>query len=131
MLNVSAGVVVSKSKVLCFQKGQSKFDYLTNKYEFPGGKIESNESPEQTLIREFNEELQANVKQTDLKLLCESTYNYPDFSVKIYAFIINIDNFEYILTEHQQAVWLSIDELDSLDWAEADKAIVQKLKEIL
>ena len=90
MLNVSAGVVVSKSKVLCFQKGQSKFDYLTNKYEFPGGKIESRESPEQTLIREFNEELQANVKQTDLKLLCESTYNYPDFSVRI-----NPNNLEF------------------------------------
>jgi len=131
MLRVSAGIVVSNSKVLCFQKGESKYDYLTNKYEFPGGKIEFGESPEQALIREFSEELHATIEQKDLQFLCRTQCEYPDFSVEIFSFIIKTDRFEFTLTEHQQAIWTSASEIDSLDWAEADKAIVEQLRAAL
>ena len=131
MLRVSAGIVVSNSKILCFQKGKSKHNYLTNKYEFPGGKIESGETPEQALIREFNEELQTIIKPADLQYLCKTQHEYPDFSVEIYSFIIKTDCFEFTLTEHKQAIWSTTVELDSLDWAEADKEIVEHVKAVL
>jgi len=62
MVEVSAGIIVSNNRILCFQKGMAKYPYLTSKWEFPGGKIEKGEQPQDALIRELQEELKLNVR---------------------------------------------------------------------
>ena len=57
MIEVSAGIVFSRGKVLCTRKGESRYGYLSHRYEFPGGKLESGETPVDALVREFGEEL--------------------------------------------------------------------------
>jgi len=106
----------------------SKYDYLSNKYEFPGGKIEPKESAKEALIREFKEELKADVSNCHIKRLTESTYNYPDFSVTLYPFILECEKFDFTLTEHIGFKWLDPSDLWSVDWAEADKEIVRELE---
>ena len=127
MLEVVAGIITINSNFLCFQKGLSKYDYLTNKYEFPGGKIEPGESKESALIRELNEELKINITSSDLKFFCETTYSYPDFSVILFSFFVSLDKIDYQLTEHQNCKWCSLQELKNLDWADADKEIVNNI----
>ena len=130
MLQVSAGIVILNSKILCFQKGPSKFDYLSYKFEFPGGKIESKETAEEALIREFNEELNVDISNFNIKRLTELSYNYPDFSVTLYPFIVECEQFEFTLIEHVASKWLEPSDLWSVDWAEADKGIVKELEAI-
>jgi len=131
MLEVSAGIVISDSRVLCFRKGISKYPYLSHKYEFPGGKIENGESPEEALIREFREELSAEISSQDIQPLGLFTYSYPDFSVNLHAFVINTNDFRFILSEHESCIWSSAEKLDQFDWAAADRDIVKSLKQVL
>jgi 8-oxo-dGTP diphosphatase len=62
---VSAAIILVNDEILCFQRGPSKFDYVSHKYEFPGGKIEEGESPEKALVREIKEELNLEISQLD------------------------------------------------------------------
>lgn len=128
MIEVSAGIIITDSKILCFQKGKAKYPYLSFKYEFPGGKIELGETPKQTIIRELKEELSIDISKNKIEFLCETTTDYPDFSVKLYSFLIWADNVNYTLSEHQQAIWSKIDDLEKLDWAKADVEIVEIVK---
>lgn len=128
MIEVSAGIIITDSKILCFQKGKVKYPYLSFKYEFPGGKIEPGETPKQTIIRELKEELSMDISKNKIEFLCETTTDYPDFSVKLYSFLIWADNVNYTLSEHQQAIWSKIEDLEKLDWAKADVEIVEIVK---
>ena len=127
MIEVSAGIVRLKGKILAMKKGQSKYDYLSYKYEFPGGKVEPGEAPIDTLKREFQEELKAKLDNATIKQMSEVYYEYPDFSVKIYPFLIEIDTFEFELTEHVDYQWLDTTSLIEVDWVEADRIIVEGL----
>ncbi len=129
MVEVSAGIIVSDSKILCFQKGEARYPYLSFKYEFPGGKVEPGEDPRDTIIRELSEELKMDISNDDIIHLCDTSYDYPDFSVTLHSFLIFKDDVRFTLTEHISYVWSELSRLDSLDWAEADKAIVKAVKD--
>jgi 8-oxo-dGTP diphosphatase len=91
---------------------------LPLKWEFPGGKINDGESPEECLRRELAEGL--GIEVTVGAMLPVSTYHYPAFSVTLHPFICKIASGEIMLHEHAAMLWLSPEELQSLDWAEAD-----------
>lgn len=125
-VEVVAGIVINEGQILCTQRGESKLNYISKKYEFPGGKIELNEPSETALARELKEELlmDAEVKQHFMTV----KHQYADFNIILHTFICHADSRELTLTEHLDAKWLSATHLDSLDWAAADIPVVEKLK---
>jgi len=124
-LDVVAAIIVHNGQVLAVQRGDYKYDYISYKYEFPGGKVEKNESKEDALIREMQEELMIDI--FNLQYFTTVEHSYPDFSVKLYAYICEVDNRDITLTEHIKAQWLPIEKLENLDWMDADKPIMEKL----
>lgn len=125
-LNVVAAVIVHQGKTLCALKGEHKFSYLSNTYEFPGGKVELNETPEQALIREIKEELQIDIQVTQYLLTVDHTY--PDFRIQLATYLCEADSIDgLVLTEHKAIKWCLTEELEQLDWAAADLPIVNYL----
>jgi 8-oxo-dGTP diphosphatase len=124
-LQVVAAIIVDADKILCVQRPQHKFEYLSYKYEFPGGKIEVDEKKEEALIREIKEEL--NLDITVNYELTEVYYEYPDFVITMFGFICNSASYQIELREHLAYKWLKKSELKDLDWAAADIPIVDKL----
>jgi len=125
-VEVVAAIVVSNNQFLCTQRGESKLNYISKKWEFPGGKVEPNETHEEALIRELQEELHMVISISQHFLTVEHTY--PDFKIIMHSFLCQSESKEFVLTEHLQAKWLSKNELDKVDWASADIPIVNKLK---
>lgn len=126
-MEVSAAIISNGSEVLCFQKGQSKHDYLSDRFEFPGGKLESSESPDVALIRELGEELNYKISRESVHFFRDIHYDYADFSVDLHYYLIFDSDPKYTLNEHKAALWHSIDNLDELNWAGADLEIVKHL----
>ena len=93
------------------------------KWEFPGGKIKPGETPEHCLCREIAEELA--VKVAVHHALAEKTHAYPDFTITLYPFVCTIISGTIILREHAAVIWLSRENLASLDWAEADRPVLE------
>lgn len=124
--NISAAIIIVEKQILCLQRGESKYDYISKKYEFPGGKIEEGESPENAVIREINEEL--NLEIYDLSFFATVDHEYPDFKITMYAFLCKAKDFgEIRLSEHLAYQLLDKIELLNLDWAAADVPFVEKL----
>jgi 8-oxo-dGTP diphosphatase len=128
--NVSAAIIFVDNKILCVQRGPSKYDYISFKYEFPGGKIEEGESPEVALIREIEEEL--NLSINNLSFFQTVNHTYQDFSITMHAFTCKVKDISIIeLREHLEYKLLKKNDLSNLDWAAADIPFVDKLiKEI-
>lgn len=128
--NVSAAIIFVDNKILCVQRGPSKYDYISFKYEFPGGKIEEGESPEVALIREIEEEL--NLSINNLSFFQTINHTYQDFSITMHAFTCKVKDISIIeLREHLEYKLLKKNDLSNLDWAAADIPFVDKLiKEI-
>ena len=124
-VEVVAAIIKYNNKILCVQRGENKLDYISKKYEFPGGKIEKGESHEQTIVREIQEELKMDIFTNDHFLTVE--HEYPDFFLTMHSFICSCDEPIVYLTEHIDYKWLSVNKLEELDWAEADVPIVKKL----
>ena len=97
-------------------------------WEFPGGKIESGEEPEEALVREIEEELDVTVSVGEF--LCSVEYDYPEFHLSMYCFFCYIENGEIVLLEHEAAKWLAVDELDTVKWLPADIEVLEKLHEL-
>ena len=95
-------------------------------WEFPGGKIEANETREQALVRELKEELAVDVKVENF--LCTINYDYPNFHLTMHCFYCSIVKGELTLLEHQSAKWLKVNELDSVKWLPADIEVIEILK---
>jgi 8-oxo-dGTP diphosphatase len=125
-ISVVCAIIICKEKVLAVQRGQEMS--LPLKWEFPGGKIEQNETEEACIKREIREEL--NIEILLLKKLSTSYYDYPNISIELIPFVAQYISGEIILKEHQSYQLLTLAELDSLDWAEADLPIVKELQQI-
>lgn len=124
-VHVTAAVIVNDGKILCVQRGENKLNYISKKWEFPGGKVEMGEALEDTIKREIAEELHLHISVREF--LIQVNHNYPDFKLKMDTFICEIVDGELKLTEHIDFKWLNNEELSALDWAAADVPIVEKL----
>ena len=125
-VEVVAAIIVHDGKILCTQRGENKYPYLSKKFEFPGGKVENDESLAQALTREIQEELNMTISVKRLFLTVE--HSYSDFNIVMHSFVCNTQSRELTLDEHIEGLWLKVAELDSLDWAAADIPIVEQLK---
>lgn len=119
-IHVACAIIERNGLVLAAQRSTSMI--LPLKWEFPGGKIDSGESPEQCLKRELVEELGVTIAVGPA--LKPATHSYPTFTVTLYPFICTIETGEITLHEHAAIAWLPPEELFSLDWAEADTPIL-------
>ena len=124
-VEVVAGIIIKEGKILATQRNKSKYDYISYKYEFPGGKVEIGETFEKAITREIEEELGVKIKVNNFFMTV--THNYPDFSLIMHSFICEIIEGEIELKEHIASKWLEKTELKDLDWAAADIPIVEKL----
>ncbi|MBP3943743.1 (deoxy)nucleoside triphosphate pyrophosphohydrolase [Sphingobacteriaceae bacterium WQ 2009] len=124
-IEVVAAIIKFNDKILCVQRGQNKLPYIAEKFEFPGGKIEIGESKEEALARELSEEL--NIVAAIQSLFLTVVHQYPDFELTMHSFIAEVATQEITLNEHIDSKWLTVNELQQLDWAAADIPIVNKL----
>jgi len=126
IVNVVAAIIIKDNKIFATQRGYGEFK---GGWEFPGGKIEENETPEEALKREILEELNAHI--TIEKHIYTVEYDYPSFHLSMQCYICSLldDNIELI--EHSAAKWLSKEELNSIDWLPADVEIISILRKRL
>lgn len=125
-IEVVAAILKDNDKVLATCRGYGEF---INMWEFPGGKIEKNESREDALHREILEELNVSINIKNFLMTVE--YDYPNFHLIMHCFICSIKDGTINLNEHSDAKWLTKDELKELNWVPADLDIVAKLQEIM
>ncbi len=124
-IEVVAAIIIYENRILCVQRNYSKYDYISYKYEFPGGKIEAGETKEDAIKREILEEL--NMDIIIQKEYITVHHDYPDFKISMYSFICSCVSNNLILSEHINFKWLSKQDLTILEWAEADIPIVTNL----
>ena len=123
-LNVVAAIIKKDNKILATKRGYGEF---INMWEFPGGKIEPQETKEEALVREIREELDCTIKP--IKFALDLEYQYPTFYLKMSCFEAVITEGTPKLLEHNDAKWLTKSQLDSVDWIPADLTIIDYLKE--
>lgn len=128
-IEVVAAVLKNEGEFLAVQRAPSKLDYVSEKWEFPGGKVEAGETLVAAITRELDEELRIAVTEPQFLLTIE--HNYPDFDITMHCFVIEVPTRELELTEHIDSRWLSKDQLWDVDWAAADIPAVEKLQSTL
>ena len=124
-IEVVAAIIYYRNEVLCVQRPENKYSYISKKFEFPGGKIEAGESKQEALKREIMEELAISPSIGDLFMTV--VHSYPDFELTMHSYICKVDTKEVVLREHISLKWLTREFLNQLDWAAADIPIVNKL----
>ena len=125
-VRVVAAIIKEADKIFATQRGYGEFK---DGWEFPGGKIEHGETPEEALVREIKEELGAEIEV--IKKLTDVEYQYPTFHLSMECFWAKVVSGKLILKEHEAARWLGKDELDSVDWLPADKGLIELIREEL
>ncbi len=125
-INVVAAIIREGDQILATQRGTGEF---AGGWEFPGGKIELDETSEEAIIREIKEELGVEIRVDDYVYTVE--YDYPNFHLHMECYFATIVKGELRLTEHSAAKWLTRDTLHSVEWLPADIDLVQRLQEIL
>ena len=126
-LNVVGGILMYDGKILCMQRGKTRYDYTTLKYEFPGGKVEPGETREEALRRELWEEMEIKVDVRPGDFFGTVEHDYPDFSITMATYLCKVDSPEFVRKEHASHCWKAPSEIMELDWVEADWPIVRKL----
>lgn len=123
VVKVVAAIIAEKGRIFATQRGYGEFK---DGWEFPGGKIEEGETPQQALVREIQEELDTEVEVGDLLGTVE--YDYPTFHLSMQCFLCRIKSGRLNLKEHEAARWLAEDELDSVDWLPADIEVLDWIR---
>lgn len=121
-VKVVAAIIKNEDKIFATQRGYGEFK---DGWEFPGGKVEAGETPQQALVREIKEELDTDIVVEDFVMTVE--YDYPKFHLSMDCFMCSIAAGELVLKEHEAAKWLAKDELDSVEWLPADLAVLEKI----
>ena len=131
-ITVSAAVILRtnpqthKHEILATQRGYGDFK---GGWEFPGGKIESDETPEECIVREIREELAVEVKAE--KIIGVVEYDYPAFHLTMHCILCSVVSGDLKLLEHEDAKWVTLETLYSLNWLPADRLILDRLLSIL
>lgn len=124
-ITVVAAIIKNHGKYLATQRNYGEF---MDGWEFPGGKIEEGERAEEALIREIKEELKVAIRVEDYLITVDHSYDSFDMTMHCYVCTLLDDHFK--LTVHEAAKWLTVDQLDSVDWLEADLEVVEALKKL-
>lgn len=122
-VEVAAAIIRDNDKILATQRGYGKFK---DGWEFPGGKVEQGETPQEALRREILEELNIEVEVGELVHIVE--YDYPNFHLNMRCYWCKVVGGKLELLEHEDAKWLRIEELDGVEWLPADVELVEQLK---
>lgn len=125
-LQVVAAIIIHNNKVFATQRGYGEFK---DRWEFPGGKIEPGETPQEALVREIREELDTEVIVGDLLETVE--YDYPEFHLSMDCFLCAVQSGNLVLKEHEAARWLTAETLDKVDWLPADRSLIEIIRNIL
>jgi len=123
---VVAAVVERDGKYLCMQRCRSHYPYISEHWEFPGGKVEEGESDHEALVREIKEEMDWDVFVG--RKLATVEHEYPDFCVSITAYLCRGGDEEFKLLEHLHYQWLTKEELPQLNWTAADEKIIELIR---
>ena len=125
-VEVVAAIILNDGKVFATQRGYGGFKGW---WEFPGGKIEAGESPEEALVREIREELEAEIKVGELFETVE--WDYPDFHLTMHCYICSLMSETLHLNEHEAALWLGRENLHSVKWLPADEELISLIEKLL
>ena len=125
-VKVVAAIIIHENKIFATQRGYGEFK---DGWEFPGGKIEPGETPQEALVREIKEELDIEIEVKDFLETVE--YDYPEFHLSMDCFFCSIKSGELVLKEHEAAKWLTVETLDSVDWLPADQGLVEGIREYM
>ncbi len=125
-IKVVAAVIKDRDRIFATARGYGEYKGW---WEFPGGKIEPGETPQEALVREIKEELTSEIKVG--KLIKTIEYDYPDFHLSMDCFWAEIIKGELILKEAEEARWLARGELESVKWLPADRELVEKIKKTI
>lgn len=123
--NVVTAIIKKDNIIFATERGYGEFK---GGWEFPGGKMESGESPEQALYREIKEELETEISVDQFVTIVD--YDYPNFHLTMHCFLCSIKEGNLTLLEHSAAKWLDMKHIDSVDWLPADVEVVNQLKKI-
>ncbi len=121
-IKVVAAIIIHDNKVFATQRGYGEFE---GGWEFPGGKVEPGETPQEALVREIMEELDTQIEVGELLDTVE--YDYPKFHLSMDCFLCTIKLGHLVLKEHEATRWLTRETLDSVDWLPADQSLIGKL----
>ena len=122
-VQVAAAIIMDDGKIFATQRAHGEFK---DGWEFPGGKIEQGETPQQAAKREVMEELDTEIEVGELVDTVE--YDYPDFHLTMHCFLCTVKSGNLVLKEHQAAKWLTRETLDGVEWLPADIGLIEKLK---
>ena len=125
-IEVVAAIIIKEGQVFATQRGYGEFQGW---WEFPGGKIEPGECPQEALVREIREELDAEISVGDLIETVD--WDYPDFHLTMHCFICSLMSESLHLNEHKAATWLTLETLRSVKWLPADEILLEGIGEYL
>ena len=123
-IEVVAAIISKDDRIFATQRGYGEWK---DWWEFPGGKMEQGETPEEALKREIREELSAEISID--QFLCTVDYDYPTFHLTMHCYLCSLQKESLRLNEHEAALWLTRDELNNVKWLPADLEIIEKIKE--